>query len=153
MVAFTQGQSHKTTYGRNTLPATCCHNSAAQNKTVVRLPASQMTLNADGFGVGWYNERNRAAVFRSITAAWNNRNLRELCSSIESRCVFAHVRAASEGSVISEQNCHPFRYGRLLFQHNGHIEAFGKIKRRIISTLREDLYTWIEGTTDSEAVR
>ena len=111
---------------------------------------NNMTLNADGFGVGWYTKRG-AAIFRSITAAWNNRNLRELCSTIESQCIFAHVRAASEGGIISEQNCHPFRYGRLLFQHNGHIENFKMIKRRMVNSLRDDLFTWIEGTTDSEA--
>ncbi len=33
-----------------------------------------MTLNADGFGIGWYG-RSGAATFRSTTAAWNNRNL------------------------------------------------------------------------------
>ena len=54
--------------------------------------------------------------------------------------MFAHVRAASEGSVISEQNCHPFRYGRLLFQHNGHIEAFGKIKQRVSLPLVADIH-------------
>lgn len=111
---------------------------------------NNMTLNADGFGVGWYTKHG-AAIFRSVTAAWNNRNLREMCSTIESQCIFAHVRAASEGGVISEQNCHPFRYGRLLFQHNGHIEAFKTIKRRVMNSLRDDLFTWIEGTTDSEA--
>jgi predicted glutamine amidotransferase len=52
------------------------------------------------------------------------------------------VRAASETSVISEQNCHPFRFGRLLFQHNGHIEQFQKIKRRLNSVLRDDVYDW-----------
>jgi predicted glutamine amidotransferase len=44
-----------------------------------------MTLNADGFGVGWYG-RCSAAVFKSTTAAWNNRNLRELARTIESTC-------------------------------------------------------------------
>uniref|UniRef100_A0A7S4B882 Glutamine amidotransferase type-2 domain-containing protein n=1 Tax=Chrysotila carterae TaxID=13221 RepID=A0A7S4B882_CHRCT len=110
---------------------------------------NNMGLNADGFGVGWYG-CSGAAIFRSVSAAWNNRNLRELCGSVESRCVFAHVRAAS-GSVISEENCHPFRYGPLLFQHNGHIEGFKRIKRRIFAELRDDVYDWVEGTTDSEA--
>ena len=72
-------------------------------------PNIAQQLNEDGFGVGWYHKRG-GAIFRSVTAAWNNSNLRELSESIESRCIFAHVRAAS-GSVISEVNCHPFRYG------------------------------------------
>ena len=92
---------------------------------------NNMVLNADGFGLGWYG-RSGAAIFRSVTPAWINRNLRELCRSVESSCVFAHVRAATPGSVISESNCHPFRCGPLLFQHNGHIEQYARIKRRVL---------------------
>ena len=77
---------------------------------------NNMPLNADGFGIGWFSRMGVAAIFRSITPAWNNRNLRELCGTVESNCIFAHVRAASPGSVVSEENCHPFRYGPLLFQ-------------------------------------
>ena len=29
----------------------------------------------------------------------------------KSRCVFAHVRAASPGLPVTELNCHPFAYG------------------------------------------
>ena len=113
-------------------------------------PQNNMTLNADGFGVGWYGARG-AAIYRSTTPAWNNRNLRELCGSIESRCIFAHVRAATPGvSVVSEENCHPFRYGPLLFQHNGHVEGFAQIKRRLLSALRDDVFEWLDGTTDSQ---
>ena len=83
---------------------------------------NNMRLNADGFGMGWYGKRG-AAIYRSVAPAWNNRNLRELCGSVESHCIFAHVRAATPASVVSEENCHPFRYGNLLFQHNGHIEC------------------------------
>ena len=96
---------------------------------------NNMVLNADGFGLGWYG-RSGAAIFRSVTPAWNNRNLRELCRSVESSCVFAHVRAATPGSVISESNCHPFRCGPLLFQHNGHIEQYARIKRRVLAEAR-----------------
>ena len=111
---------------------------------------NNMTLNADGFGVGWYGRRG-AAIYRSVTPAWNNRNLRELCGSVESRCIFAHVRAATPSSIVSEENCHPFRYGPLLFQHNGHVEDFPRIKRRLMAALRDDVYEQLEGTTDSEA--
>ena len=111
---------------------------------------NNMSLNADGFGVGWYGARG-AAIFRSVLPAWTNRNLRELCGSITSKCIFAHVRAATPDSVVAEENCHPFRYGPLLFQHNGHVEGFEKIKRRIMNALPDELYNWVSGTTDSEA--
>ncbi|KAJ1463349.1 nucleophile aminohydrolase [Pelagophyceae sp. CCMP2097] len=112
---------------------------------------NNMTLNADGFGVGWYGCEGDAAVFRSVTPAWSNRNLRELTSVVRSKCCFAHVRAATPGSVVNEENCHPFRYGRLLWQHNGHIEGFVKLKRRIIAMLPDDLFSdVVKGQTDSE---
>ena len=36
-----------------------------------------------------------------------------------SALVFAHVRAASIGSPVTEANCHPFTIGPYLFMHNG----------------------------------
>lgn len=110
---------------------------------------NNMSLNADGFGVGWYGKRG-AAIFRAVTPAWTNRNLREMCGSIESSCIFAHVRAATPSSVVSEENCHPFRYGPLLFQHNGHVEGYPRIKRRLMNALPDDIFNWVSGTTDSE---
>jgi hypothetical protein len=58
-------------------------------------------LNGDGFGVGWYARGHTTlpAVFRSITPAWNNRNLHNLARVVASDCVMAHVRAASRPSV------------------------------------------------------
>lgn len=109
-------------------------------------------LNGDGFGVGWYSPEisNEACVFTSITPAWNNRNLLNLAEHIKSGCFFAHIRAASPGSAVSEINCHPFRYGRFMWMHNGTIEGFDSIKRRLRHSLPDGLYHAIEGTTDSE---
>lgn len=109
-------------------------------------------LNGDGFGVGWYSPEISATpgVFRSITPAWNNRNLLNLVSHIRTPCFFAHVRAAPPGSLVSEVNCHPFAYGGYLWMHNGTIEGFEGIKRRLRQSLPDDLYRAIEGTTDTE---
>lgn len=109
-------------------------------------------LNGDGFGVGWYSPEiaDEACVFTSITPAWNNRNLLNLAEHIKSRCFFAHIRAAPPGSAVSEINCHPFRYGRFMWMHNGTIEGFNSIKRRLRHSLSDGLYHAIEGTTDSE---
>lgn len=109
-------------------------------------------LNGDGFGVGWYSPEISATpgVFRSITPAWNNRNLLNLVNHIRTPCFFAHIRAAPPGSLVSEANCHPFAYGGYLWMHNGTIEGFEGIKRRLRQSLPDDLYHAIEGTTDSE---
>lgn len=109
-------------------------------------------LNGDGFGVGWYGPEitGEPCVFTSITPAWSNRNLLSLAEHIESGCFFAHIRAASPGMLVSEVNCHPFRNGRFLWMHNGTIEGFPSLKRRLRASLPDELYHAIEGTTDSE---
>jgi glutamine amidotransferase len=53
-------------------------------------------------------------TFTSTLPAWNNPNLYRLCEKLKSQLVFAHVRAATIGSVVSEANCHPWYYGRLM---------------------------------------
>ncbi len=112
-------------------------------------------LNGDGFGVAWYAPRaaEQAAAFRSITPAWNNRNLHDLCRVTRSRCVLAHVRAASPGLPVAETNCHPFVQGPLTFMHNGHLGGFpGLNKRTLLRDLSDDAFASIGGTTDSEHV-
>ena len=69
-------------------------------------------LNGDGFGLVWYNHQisDRPASFKSISPAWSNNNLLELSSIVESTCIMGHVRAATQGLLVSESNCHPFKW-------------------------------------------
>jgi predicted glutamine amidotransferase len=54
--------------------------------------------------------------------------------------------------VVSRENCHPFKCGRLLFCHNGRIDGFwGPLRKRILNDLTEKAYNTVRGTTDSEA--
>jgi glutamine amidotransferase len=107
------------------------------------------TTNGDGFGVGWYGRVETPGVFHSLEPAWNNRNLRDLAAHIESPLVFAHIRAAI-GSAVQETNCHPFRYGRWLFMHNGFIGDFRQVKRDLVLAIDPSLYPSIEGSSDTE---
>ncbi|CAK9442391.1 uncharacterized protein LODBEIA_P61340 [Lodderomyces beijingensis] len=106
-------------------------------------------INGDGFGVGYYTEHHDPCVFKAITPAWNNVNLNNLSRCTESSLVFGHVRASTQG-VLSETNCHPFSFGRLMFMHNGGVSCFEKIKKRLINYLRDDYFLLIQGSTDSE---
>lgn len=110
-------------------------------------------LNGDGFGIGWYvpDVNFEPVTFVSVHPAWSNRNLRNLAPKIKSECFIAHVRAASVGEV-SESNCHPFQYSNLLMMHNGGVENFSNIKRKLREPLTDELYNWIKGQTDSEHI-
>lgn len=109
-------------------------------------------LNGDGFGVGWYVPAidPEPCVFTSTSPAWSNRNLYRLSEKTRSTCLFAHVRAASEGFWVSELNCHPFKFEQFLWMHNGSIAGFRAIKRRLRESLNDETYHFIQGTTDSE---
>ena len=107
------------------------------------------TTNGDGFGIGWYDDRPTPGVFHSIEPAWNDRNLREIASHINSPLVFAHIRAAI-GSPVQQTNCHPFRHGRWLFMHNGAIRELDRVKRDLILAVDPELYKEIRGSTDTE---
>ena len=107
------------------------------------------TTNGDGFGIGWYGVGGTPGVFHSIEPAWNDRNLRELATHIESPLVFAHIRAAT-ATPVQLTNCHPFRYGRWLWMHNGVIYDLPKVKRDLVLAIDPALYPEIQGSTDSE---
>jgi predicted glutamine amidotransferase len=108
------------------------------------------TTNGDGFGVGWYDANtDTPAVFRGIEPAWNDRNLRELASHVASPLFLAHIRA-STGTPVQQTNCHPFRYGRWLWVHNGLVRDYVRLKRELALAVDESLYPFIEGSTDSE---
>ncbi|KAA1471540.1 N-terminal nucleophile aminohydrolase [Dentipellis sp. KUC8613] len=112
-------------------------------------------INGDGFGVGWYDSvydeelGGQPCIFTSVTPAWNNINLTRLAEKIKSPLVFAHVRATTAGS-LSLDNCHPFIHGKLMFMHNGSIEEFPRIKRRLQQQLPDHIFNVVNGNTDSE---
>jgi predicted glutamine amidotransferase len=109
------------------------------------------TTNGDGFGVGWYTDAETPGLFRSVEPAWNDRNLRELAGHIRSPLFLAHIRA-STGTAIQQTNCHPFRYGRWLWMHNGVVGDFARVKRDLVLAIDEQLYPSIEGSADSEVL-
>jgi glutamine amidotransferase len=107
--------------------------------------------NGDGFGLGWYGRHDVPALFHSDAPAWGDRNLRTLSAEISSSLFLAHVRAAT-GTPVQETNCHPFRHGRWMFVHNGYVAEYARLRRDLVLAVRPDLFSSIEGTTDSEVL-
>lgn len=110
-------------------------------------------LNGDGFGIGWYDPRGRTGeptLFKDVSPAWNDFNLRQIAPVTRSCCVLAHVRAATLGLSVTQFNCHPFAWGPFAFMHNGSLGGFRQIKRPLQQRLSDEAYHAIKGTTDSE---
>jgi len=112
-----------------------------------------VTTNGDGFGIGWYGTGNGTtpAVFKSTHPAWNDQNLREIATQIRTPLLFAHVRASS-GTPVQQSNCHPFRFGRWLWMHNGSLAGFRAVQRDLLMAVDASLYPQIEGSTDTETL-
>ncbi len=110
---------------------------------------AKVQTHGDGFGIGWYGERAEPGVYRDATPAWADDNLLALSQTLRSGLFFAHVRAATAGAS-ARQNCHPFRHGRHLFMHNGHVGGYPTLRRTMESWLPDDLFAARHGATDSE---
>ena len=112
---------------------------------------SEMTINGDGFGIGWYDKelKEEPGLYVSVLPAWNDKNLLNIASITQSSCFFAHVRAATIGGV-SLENCHPFKYNEYLMMHNGGIEDFDVIKKDMVALLDDEAFLWIKGQSDTQ---
>ncbi|MEM7586698.1 MAG: class II glutamine amidotransferase [Acidobacteriota bacterium] len=110
-------------------------------------------LNGDGYGIAWYPRgAEEPAILKEVNPAWNSRNLRSVARVTRSRCLLAHVRAATPGLPVTQLNCHPFSAGELSFMHNGTVGGFLGLKHRLVKELEEQTFLEIEGSTDSEHV-
>ncbi len=115
----------------------------------LRATEAKTVTNGDGFGVGWYGEKQSPGVYHEVMPAWSDQNLLALCANVRSHLFFAHVRAATGGG-ISRQNCHPFQYGPYMFIHNGQIGGYPQVRRAMETWLPDALYEHRYGGTDSE---
>ncbi|WP_093189419.1 class II glutamine amidotransferase [Pseudovibrio sp. Tun.PSC04-5.I4] len=112
---------------------------------------AKVNTNGDGFGIGWYGEKEEPGLYRDTQPAWGDENLLSIARQVKSPLFFAHVRA-STGTATSRSNSHPFAVGKFMFMHNGQVGEYGRIRREIESLINDDFYRYRQGTTDSEAL-
>jgi glutamine amidotransferase len=78
------------------------------------------TINADGFGVGWYPEPDGpAARYRTAQPMWSDTSFTAVAAAARSGGVLAAARSATVGMPVTEAAAAPFGEGRWLFSHNG----------------------------------
>jgi glutamine amidotransferase len=81
------------------------------------------TVNADGWGVGFYVPgRPAPARWRSARPLWAEPSFASVAPLIESGCVLAAVRSATVGMPLEESAAAPFTDGHWLLSHNGRVD-------------------------------
>src|SRR5262245_50816634 len=108
------------------------------------------TINADGFGVGWYvADRAEPSRYRRAIPMWADETLSDLTRDTRSGAVLAAVRSATVGMPVVETAAAPFRTGRWLFSHNGVVPGWpGSMEALAEELPARDLMT-LDAPTDS----
>jgi len=114
------------------------------------------TINADGFGVGWYpissgptSSAAEAVRYRRASPMWSDAALAGLARVTTSGAILAAVRSATAGMPVTEGACAPFAGAGFLFSHNGRVMGWpgsvAKLAERLPVT---DLLT-LDAPTDA----
>ncbi|MEV6170736.1 ergothioneine biosynthesis protein EgtC [Streptomyces sp. NPDC051954] len=83
------------------------------------------TVNADGFGVGWYAEGDPVpARYRRAGPIWADLSFADLARVIRTTALLAAVRDATEAGADGEAAAAPFAADRWLFSHNGAVKGW-----------------------------
>jgi gamma-glutamyl hercynylcysteine S-oxide hydrolase len=108
------------------------------------------TVNADGFGAGWYPSGATAPIrYRRAVPIWADSTFAALASEVRSGAVLAAVRSATVGMPLVETACAPFAAGRWLFSHNGVVSGWPDSVATLATRLpMTDLLT-LDASTDS----
>jgi glutamine amidotransferase len=106
------------------------------------------TINADGFGAGWYTSAGPVR-YRRHTPMWSDTTLPKLGVSITAGAVLAAVRSATAGMPVMETAAAPFAAGPWLFSLNGRVAGWPHSVAKLAAALPvEDLLT-VEAPTDA----
>jgi glutamine amidotransferase len=97
-------------------------------------PARQRhgTVNADGFGVGWYVDRPAPVRYRRAQPIWTDASFASLAPTVTTSCAVAAVRSATVGTSHDEAAAAPFTHDRWLFSHNGRLDDWAAARAALL---------------------
>ncbi len=108
------------------------------------------TVNADGFGAGWYCDGEpEAARYRRAEPIWADESFADVARVTRSGAILAAVRCATAGTELGPAAVAPFRSGRWLFSHNGVIDGWPGSVEGLAATLPAGALLGLESRTDS----
>jgi len=108
------------------------------------------TVNADGFGVGWYADGDPVpARYRRAGPIWGDPSFADLARVTRTRALLAAVRSATDGTAQGEAAAAPFAADRWLFSHNGRLNGWPAATGQLAATLPPAELLDLEARTDS----
>ncbi|MEV6957635.1 ergothioneine biosynthesis protein EgtC [Streptomyces sp. NPDC051207] len=111
------------------------------------------TVNADGFGVGWYAQGDRVpARYRRAGPIWADRSFADLARVVRSGALLAAVRDATLSGADAEAAAAPFADGPWLFSHNGAVAGWPGSLAPLVPALSPADVLSLEARNDSAFV-
>jgi gamma-glutamyl hercynylcysteine S-oxide hydrolase len=108
------------------------------------------TVNADGFGIGWFTESSpEPALLRRAVPMWTDTALPRLAAEIVSGAVLAAVRSATVGMPVTETASAPFAYDRWLFSLNGVVRGWPGSMAGLAAALPVESLLTMDAPTDA----
>ena len=108
------------------------------------------TVNADGFGVGWYADADPVpARYRRAVPMWGDASFADLARVTRTRALLAAVRSATDGTAQGEAAAAPYAAGPWLFSHNGRLDGWPAATAGVAATLPAADLLALEARTDS----
>ncbi|MFD7712508.1 ergothioneine biosynthesis protein EgtC [Streptomyces sp. NPDC059785] len=111
------------------------------------------TVNADGFGVGWYAAGDPVpGRYRRSGPVWADQSFADLARVVRSGALLAAVRDATEAGADGEAAAAPYAAGRWLFSHNGAVKGWPGTLAPLAATLPHEELLSLAARCDSALV-
>ncbi|MCM3301364.1 ergothioneine biosynthesis protein EgtC [Streptomyces pseudogriseolus] len=111
------------------------------------------TVNADGFGVGWYADGDPVpARYRRAGPIWADLSFTDLARVVRTQALLAAVRDATLSGADAEAAAAPFASGAWLFSHNGAVPGWPGALAPLAATLPAADLLSLEARNDSAFV-
>jgi glutamine amidotransferase len=111
------------------------------------------TVNADGFGVGWYAEGDPVpARYRRAGPIWADQSFADLARVVRTSALLAAVRDATLAGADAEAAAAPYASGSWLFSHNGAVKGWPRSLAPLTPTLPAADLLAMEARNDSAFV-
>jgi gamma-glutamyl hercynylcysteine S-oxide hydrolase len=108
------------------------------------------TVNADGFGVGWYADGDPVpARYRRGLPIWGDESFADVARVTWTSALLAAVRSATASTEMSAASAAPFYADGWLFSHNGRIDGWPASAAGIAATLPAPELLTLEARVDS----